>query len=1061
MSRMWCCIVLAGVSAGAIDAQSGLVKSLNQPIPGATVTASQGAAGPAGATKVVATTDQSGRYVLPALAAGAWTIEVTMFGFEPARKQVTDPEPSRQLDFTLSLRESEAAARMSRFAQGRGQDANQLETQIQNDVNASQSPQAPPASGTGDEAFLVSGSLSQGLSAGAAPDFGPVQWMGGGPGQPGGPGQQNIPGFGGGPGGGGPGGGGGGGFGGGGGGGFGGGGRGGGGFGGPGGGGRGGGGRGRGQGPGGAQFGNRRQPNEVHGMIFGTLQNSALNAKPFSLTGQDVLQPAYAQLRLGVVVGGPLLIPKVVKDPSTFFFLSYYATRAKNASAFVETVPTGAERGGDFSALSTAIRDPSTGLPFPGNVLPGVSPIAQKLLGYYPLPNEPGTLNNYAYQSSVAQNSGNFGLRVQRNITKKDRLAWHIGYQNRDGDNSLPFGFLDSTNGSGLATDLSWTRTFSPDLISTARVSFNRNLSQTTPYFANGPDVAQQLGIQGTSPNPLDFGPPNLNFSGSSFAPLSDGSPVLTRNQGQSGSESLVVVRGKHSFTFGAQYTRTDMNQSTDSNGRGTLNFTGQATGFAFADFLLGLPQSASIRYGESTYLQQNVWSAYAMDEWKVGPNLTLDLGARYEVFLPLDEKYGRMANLAIAPGFTSAAVVTPASPGVPPGLIHPDYNNLSPRLGLAWKVAKLRRSTVVRLGYGIYYNGQAYIGLAQSLTQQPPFAVSLSANTTPVNPLTLASAFLGATAPGRVTNTYAVDPSYRTPYAQTWSVSVQHDLGAGFFTEIGYLGTKGTRLNVMTTPNQGPPGTPATGSVYTYDSSVGDSILHSLQTRLQRRFRHGISMQALYTLSKSIDDSSTFGGAGNTVAQNWLDLAAERGLSSFDRRHALTMSWVLTSPFGTDGSRIASGTSAGRALKDWQLTGGLTAQTGTPLTARAGGSALGVAATGGVGSGRAEATGASISAATGFFNPAAFTLPPIDEFGDAGRNTIPGPGTVALNLGFGRSIQLGDSRRRLELRLESNNTLNHVNYTSLYTVVGASNYGLPAAAGQMRSVTAVLRFRF
>ena len=210
MSRMWCCIVLAGVSAGAIDAQSGLVKSLNQPIPGATVTASQGAAGPAGATKVVATTDQSGRYVLPALAAGAWTIEVTMFGFEPARKQVTDPEPSRQLDFTLSLRESEAAARMSRFAQGRGQDANQLETQIQNDVNASQSPQAPPASGTGDEAFLVSGSLSQGLSAGAAPDFGPVQWMGGGPGQPGGPGQQNIPGFGGGPGGGGPGGGGGG-----------------------------------------------------------------------------------------------------------------------------------------------------------------------------------------------------------------------------------------------------------------------------------------------------------------------------------------------------------------------------------------------------------------------------------------------------------------------------------------------------------------------------------------------------------------------------------------------------------------------------------------------------------------------------------------------------------------------------------------------------------------------------------------------------------------------------------------------------------------------------------
>ncbi len=1061
-----------GLAAAALQAQSGAVKSGNQPIPGATVTASQGA------TKIVVITDQSGRYTLPPLAAGAWTIEVAMFGFEPARKQVTDPEASRQVDFNLSLKESEMAARMSRFAGRAGQDGNQLETQIQNEAMAGQAAVGQPGATGGNDTFLVSGSLSQGLQNGAAPDF--SQWRpapdgGAGGGQPVAPGfgqyGQGGPGGPGGPGGGGPGGGGfagpgggpgGGGFGGGGGGG--GGGRG--GFGGPGGRGRPGG---R-QGPGGAQFGNRRPPSQIRGMVFGTLTNSALNAKPFSLTGQDIFQPSYAQARLGVVLGGPLVIPKVVKDPSTFFFLSYFATRAKNPISYAETVPTEAERAGDFSQVPALI-------PFPGNRIPGasISPIAQQLLGYYPLPNQPGVLNNYALQTSVPQDTDNVGLRIQRNLDKKDRLAYHIGYQRRDGDTSQPLGFLDTMSGSGLTTDLSWTRTFSPVLISTTRVTFNRNINETTPFFANGPDVAGELGILGTSTNPLNFGPPTLNFAGTSgFAPLSDGSPVLTRNQAQSGAESLVVVRGTHTFTFGTQYTRSDLNTTTDPNGRGTLNFTGEATseigpdgkpiagtGFDFADFLLGLPQSASIRYGESVYLSQNSWNAYAMDEWKVGPNLTINLGGRYELFFPIEEKYGQMANLAIAPGFASATVVTPATPGVPSGLINPDYKDFSPRLGLAWKVPKWRRSTVVRLGYGIYYSGQSYTGLARNLAQQPPFAVSESANSTPANVLTLPAAFTAVAAPGTVTNSYAADPNYRTPYAQTWSASVQRDLGAGFFMEIGYQGTKGTRLDVLTTPNQGPPGTGFRNQVYEYDSSVGDSIYHALQTRLQRRFRHGISMTALYTFSKSIDDSSTFGGAGNTVAQNWLDLAAERGLSSFDRQQVLNMNWVFTSPFGSDASHFVVNGWGGALLRNWQLGGGVTAETGLPLTARIGSNGLGLAATGGVGSGRAEATGESISSSGGFFNLDAFTQPPAGEFGDAGRNTITGPGMVSVNVDFGRSFELGDSRRRLELRLQANNALNQVNYTSVYTVVGALNYGLASAAGSMRTVTAVLRFRF
>src|SRR6202035_1095198 len=167
---------------------------------------------------------------------------------------------------------------------------------------------------------------------------------------------------------------------------------------------------------------------------------------------------------------------------------------------------------------------------------------------------------------------------------------------------------------------------------------------------------------------------------------------------------------------------------------------------------------------------------------------------------------------------------------------------------------------------------------------------------------------------------------NYRTPYAQTWNVSIQHELPRGFFVELGYLGTKGTRLDVQTLPNEGPAGSLQRNQLgralgFTFDSSGGNSIYHALQVRATQRFRRGISMSAFYAFSKSIDDSSSFGGAGNTVAQNWLNLAAERGLSSFDVRHSLTMSWVWTSPVGAAASRIPGDTRTGRLFRDWQLS--------------------------------------------------------------------------------------------------------------------------------------------
>jgi hypothetical protein len=1120
----WKTIWILLLTGGGLLAQSGFVRSAGQPIPGATVTATQGN------TTVSTVTDQDGHYSFALLTPGQWTVSIDMFGFEPLKKEVAFSSGS-PVSFELKLKESPLVARLRRFSQqGQGvaaagtdgrnargagngpagsaqtrpgppnSQAGSLDQELQAALNTQTGTFAaasPASSGESGESFAVSGSLSPGMEQGRTADSGPdmrfqMGGMGDITGQGGAPGiaQSGTTvsggGFGGGGfGGGAPGGGGGfggrGGFGGGG------------GFGGPDGRARNGSGQTR-----GAQFGNfRRRNQQIHGQASFTLTNSAVNAKPFSLNGLDIPQAAYAQSRFSLVLGGPLVIKHLVKDPSTQFFVSYFGTRSKTPELFTETVPTKLERQGDLSEATQSVGAgttvpislfyPGTNQPIAGNRIPAslLNPIALGLMNLYPVPNQPGIANNYQYETAQPVNSNNFGLRLQRSITKKDRLSLNFQYQDRDGATAQWFGVSDATNGYGLNATLQWTRNLSPAAISNLQVRFNRNRNEVTPYFSTVPNIAAELGIPGISPNPLNAGPPSLTFT--NFASLTDSTATLTRNQTQSGNESITLLKGLHSVTFGFSYTRADLSARTDPNGRGTFSFTGlataevskngesvQGTGYDLADFLLGFPQSSSIRYSDSdNYYHQNQFATYVQDEWKLRSNLTITTGLRYEYFTPFTEEYGRQANLDIAPDFAAVALVTPTLVGpytgvYPVGLIDGDHRNFAPRVALAWKLPWTKRSTVVRAGYGIYYNEQVYINLAQQLAQQPPFAVSNAVNTSTSNVLTLDKGFI-TTAPSDITNTFAVNRNYPTPYAGTWNASIQHDFAGGFFLELAYAGTKGTHLEERILPNEGPPGGPTSRNQptqlgnavgFTFDEPVGNSIFNALQVRAVRRFNHGISFNAFYQFAKSIDDVPTLGGAGNTAIQNWLDISADRGLSSFDVRHEFQTSFMWTSPIAGPGNSVASDSKLGRLLKDWQLSGSVTAQTGNPLTARVLGSGTRLAQTGGVGNNRAEATGEPLNEGGGFFNLNAFVVPPNGVFGDAGRNTIAGPGTFSLNAAVARSFTLAE-RRRLEFRVEANNILNHVNYTNLYTVVNAVNYGLPSSAGAMRTIDAVVRFRF
>lgn len=1082
-------------------AQTGTVKSQGQPIPGAVVRAEQ-------AGRVLSTlTDANGEFELDKLSPGVWAIDISMFGFAPGHREVQIGASPVKLDFTLEVGTSRAGFGPNRTARGglngpnaelsaSGPSAASAPTQSDapgvapTDVAALQQANA----GGANESFLVNGSLSTGLQTQAA-DFGPTIVYGGFgsgpnaaqggtagvPGQEGG--QTGMPGsigpgpiF-----------------------------VGGGGFGGrgvPGGGGFAGrpGGFGAGRGPGGrgpggpggpAGFGgfigNRRNGarRQIRGSVYYTLRNSVLDAAPFSLNGQENTKAAYSQNRFGFVLGGPLQIPKLLRSESTFFMINYSGSLARNGTTLTSTVPTLAQRAGDFSGSGTILYDPVTRLPVPGNRITRVNPIAQGLLAYIPLPNQPGLVNNYRLVTAVPNNSQSINARIMQTLSRRDQLSLGVSAQTRDSENVQNFGFVDASSGHGVNANVNYRHTFGAGMFQNLTGTFNRNTGVSDPFFANGPNVAAALGIQGTSLNPMNFGPPNLNFT--NFGGLVDGSPSQNAVYSIGFADTIAIRHGKHNWMLGGGYTRSFNNTFTDANGRGTFTFTGLATsqlnangqpvagtGLDFADFLLGLPQTNSIRYGGSnTYFRSNSYYVFGQDDFRVLPNLTLNLGLRYEYFAPWHEKHGRIANLDIAPNFSAISVVTPTQPGrfhgaFPSGLIQPDRNNFAPRAALAWK-PWTRQNRVVRIGYGIYYNPGIYNQFMSRLAAQPPFAQSTTVITSLVNPLTLETG-LTVTPNGKsITNTFAVNPYYRTMYAQTWNVGLQSDLPWSLVGEVNYLGTKGTRLDIQAMPNQAAPGSlltaqdrltigDATGFIY--DTPIGNSIYHALQTRLNRRFRRGMSFNLQYTFAKSIDNSSTLGGAGNTVAQNFYNLAAERGLSSFNRRHALSLNYMFMSPVGGTSGLLAGHDLLTAAFKDWTLSGGVTAQSGTPLTARVLGNQSDIAGTGTIGSGRAQATGLPVDSGTGFFNLLAFTTPAAGQFGNAGRNTITGPGMVSLNLSLQRTVTLTE-RLRMQFRLDANNILNNVNIAGIGTVVNSITYGVPTSAGAMRSLTATLRLNF
>jgi hypothetical protein len=828
---------------------------------------------------------------------------------------------------------------------------------------------------------------------------------------------------------------------------------------------------------------------------------SALDSAPYQLRAGNVPNDrSYNRQSFGITVGGPVRLPGYNGQRRTTFTASYNGSRGAQLFDQYATVPTEAMRTGDFSALPTAVIDPATGQPFEGNRIPAgaMDEGAASLLRFVPLPNLEGTARNFRHTTTTDTAADSLNVRLTHNFTaaaggRGGRGGGRMGgrgglgnqgtsvvmnaqlqYRRNDNEQNNVFPTLGGTSsGSSLSTPVS-LNVMRRGVMHNVNVSFTRSSSGSQGRYAFVEDVAGGAGITGIADDPFAWGVPTLSFS--SLTSVRDVTPSERSDHRFSLGYTLTRPLRRHTLRVGGDVRFDRADSRTDPDARGAYTFTGlyssggsaaaRGQGLDFADFLLGLPQQATVQYGPGDVrLTGRSMSLFVQDDWRPRPNLTFNLGLRYELLWPFEEGGGRMANLDVPADFTAAAPVTSGGAGpftgaFPSALVRADTNNLAPRLGAAWRAAP---GLIVRGGYGISYNAGAYSSIARQMVSQPPFAVSDTQLGTLDAPLEFQNAFAGS-AGDEVANNYGVDKNYALGLVQTWNGDVSKDLRQVWNVGANYTHTRGSSLDIVRAPNRGPDGLRIPGvQPFLWQTSDGSSVLNALSLRARRRPVRGLGGGFTYTLAKSRDNASSIGGGGTVVAQNDQDLDAEWGLSSFDRRHQLSADLSVELPFGPNRRWLANGGPWAALLENWRASTTFTWQSGTPYTPRVQAAAADVAR-GTSGTLRANYTGETVQVNDPtidlFFNTAAFGVPAAGSFGNASRNMIIGPGSRQLNAQFSRDIRLGGTRV-LSVNLDASNLLNMVNYAAIDTVVNSPTFGQVLSVRPMRSMQIGLRFRF
>ena len=863
--------------------------------------------------------------------------------------------------------------------------------------------------------------------------------------------------------------------------------------------------------------------NSWHGSAFEFNRTTSLQAREFFTPSPTA---PYNRNQFGGTIGGPIFKNKL------FIFADYQGLRKQiPAGNDVATVPTDKMRMGDFSELlcgancaatglpnsaPVTIKDPSTGLQFMGtgaqpNVIPTnrLNPAALAYLNAFPEPNCDSTVDsrchtieqNFHNSRHLIENWNDFDIRGDYILNTSNSFFVRVSHGRADQTNTtrlttLPSGFGSGTNFNHPdGASIGWTNTISGNLVNEARVGFVRTLYGYVPP-GNGTPICTQLGIVNCN-TPLLGGIALIGGYNGEIEYTGDFGSYLVPQTGYNLNDSVSWTKGKHSFKFGANVIRRQLNLFRPLAGKGYFQIAGNGngpccgpgaghtdTGYEVSDLLAGFVDSYS--HGTSFgMVGTRTWENgfFAQDDWRITPRLTLNVGLRYDVLTWPVEVQDRQANFNLATGAIDLANKNGASRS----FIDNDYNNFGPRIGFAYQLTRDSK-TVVRGGYGIFYFIERG-GISNQLAQNAPFGGENSVSYANGFRVTLSGALpcqptctqaqlistnaTGALPSGDFTNlnlaapanvsVVSVLPTNVIPSVSQWNLQIQRDLGNNSSASIAYVGDRGKNLVRNYNFNQGLydfspflPGHnafPSLGSVTVQDNS-GNSTYNSLQLQYERRLTRGLQALASFAWSKTLDDSC--GDLDACSPQDPKNFKIEHGRSNIDQNYRFVLSSLYELPIGR-GKRWGSNWSrpVDWALGGWQINGIYSLQAGLPFSVCVDGSPASNNCIV-----RADLVGplsVHPGRITGYFDTSSFALPAQTTFvnpgnpaqsskvfnapGTSGRDILRGPGSSNLDLAIFKNLQLNE-RFRMELRGQAYNLTNTPHFFNPNANLSEGNFG-------------------
>ncbi len=814
--------------------------------------------------------------------------------------------------------------------------------------------------------------------------------------------------------------------------------------------------------------------NRFRGTLFEFLRNDKLNARNFFSN----IVPPFKRNQFGGTVGGP------VRKDKTFFFASYQGTRERSSpGSQTPTVLTAAQRQGDFSNLNKALKDPLGGT-FPGNIIPA-SRLSQPSLNFLntfvPLPNAPNGLYSFASQQSV--NDDQLISKVDHNFSANNQLSGRLVYERNDTNQvvnatTLP-GFLALIQYRNWNASMNDTHTFSARIVNVFTFGFNDITRQQLPIIPSQKTWGDfGAGIVRAAPGPIGYDTElNGYFNAQSRYPL---------NQFRKGfqySDGLNWTVGSHTLKFGGDLRQSMVDQNQTFQSDPQVKFTSIFTGDTGADFLIGRPSTVQEQSRNAARPRTLELDAYIQDDWKVNRRLTLNLGLRWDPFLPFHDLDNELAQ--VRPGQQSniyptapLGYVFPGDAGVSSTTLQSRYANLAPRFGFAFDPFGNGR-TSIRGGYGFFFADVRQQAMNQLSTNQP-FAIKLVA-TNPSGGLVNPYSDTGNPFPYQPPATNSEkqnlkfftpltvsewEPNFRDAEVQQWNFNVQQQVFSDWIITVAYVGSKGNHLFLTEELNPAIFGRagkttdarrlffPNYSSIQS-QQSVGNSTYHSLQTTANKRLAHGLTVLLNYTWSKSIDNGSDDG----TVATNPFNIAAEKSVSDYDIPHRMVGSLVWALPAVNSHGALLHAIAGG-----WQMNGIVTLQSGSLFSILSGADN----SQSGVGKDRADVVGdwhlsgdqSKNSMVNRYFNTGAFTANAAGTFGNSGRNVLRGPGNKDIDFGMIKTFTVVEASR-VQFRAEAFNLLNHANLGNPNGTVSSANFGRITTAGNSRIVQLALKFLF